>query len=100
VGVCMGGWVCMCVCVCRSNYDVIRREFVQVVLTRRLEGLRVCVHTGVPQVLITGHMQAVRHSGCTERSFRTRSNGQDKVHGLLSSLDAGQRVRETLSWSN
>ena len=66
--------------------------------THRLKGLFVCVflcefgHTGVPLVLITEYKQAVRHSGCAERSFRTRSTGEDTLHDLLSSLETGQRI--------
>jgi hypothetical protein len=50
----------------------------------------VFVHTGVPLVLITEHKQAVEHSGCAERSVRTRSNRESTLHGLLSSLETGQ----------
>jgi len=51
----------------------------------------VSMHTGVTLVLITEHKQAVQHSGCAERSLRSRSNREDTLHGLLSSPESGQR---------
>ena len=60
----------------------------------------VCVCVGTPvcrKCCITECKQAGRHSGRAEWSFRTRSTGEDIVHGLTSILDAGQRVRRTLS---
>ena len=43
----------------------------------------VLMQTGVPLVLKTEHKQAVEHSGCAERSVRTRSNREGTLHGLL-----------------
>jgi len=50
----------------------------------------VFVHTGVPLVLITENKQAVKHSGCAQRSLRTRSTDEDILRGLLSSPESGQ----------
>jgi hypothetical protein len=44
----------------------------------------VCGHTGVQLVLIlvTKYKQALRHSGCAERSLKTGPTGEDFVYGV------------------